>query len=192
MFVRLPVTRVLDLVVSVPAGVLVALPCLIIALAIRLESRGPALYWSTRIGRGGKPFRMPKFRSMRIDAPEVATDRLMSPDRWITGVGRLLRRTSLDELPQVWSVIRGDMSLVGPRPALHNQHRLIAARESAGVHALRPGITGWAQVNGRDEIPEDRKVALDRDYLLRAGVWLDLRILALTVLRVVRSDGVTH
>jgi O-antigen biosynthesis protein WbqP len=184
--------RGLDLLVSIPAGLIVALPSLLIALAIRMESQGPALYWSTRIGRGGKPFRMPKFRSMRIDAPELATDRLESPDRWITGVGRLLRRTSLDELPQVWSVIRGDMSLVGPRPALHNQHRLIAAREAAGVHALRPGITGWAQVNGRDEIPEDRKVALDREYLRRASIAMDARILALTVLRVVRSDGVKH
>ncbi len=184
--------RAIDLLVAVPASLVLAIPCLAIALAIRLESRGPALYWSTRIGRDGRPFRMPKFRSMRIDAPEVATDRLVSPDQWITAMGRFLRRTSLDELPQVWSVIRGDMSLVGPRPALHNQHELIAARRCAGVHALRPGITGWAQVNGRDEIPEDQKVMLDREYLLRAGTGFDLWILALTALRVARSDGVRH
>jgi O-antigen biosynthesis protein WbqP len=186
------VKRAIDLLVAVPASLVLAIPCLAIALAIRLESRGPALYWSTRIGRDGRPFRMPKFRSMRIDAPEVATDRLVGPDQWITAMGRFLRRTSLDELPQVWSVIRGDMSLVGPRPALHNQHELIAARRSAGVQSLRPGITGWAQVNGRDEIPEDQKVMLDREYLLRASTGFDLWILALTALRVVRSDGVSH
>ncbi len=184
--------RALDLVIGLFAGAIALVPCLLIAAAIRLDDRGPVVHWSRRIGRHGRPFRMPKFRSMKTDTPELATDRLESPDRWITPVGRVLRKTSLDELPQLWSVIRGDMSLVGPRPALHNQHELIAARKAAGVDALRPGITGWAQVNGRDDLTDERKLAFDREYLDRAGVGFDLRILALTVLRVARRDGVAH
>jgi O-antigen biosynthesis protein WbqP len=186
------VKRALDLVIGLFAGAIALVPCLLIAAAIRLDDRGPVVHWSRRIGRHGRPFRMPKFRSMKTDTPELATDRLESPDRWITPVGRVLRKTSLDELPQLWSVIRGDMSLVGPRPALHNQHELIAARKAAGVDALRPGITGWAQVNGRDDLTDERKLAFDREYLDRAGVGFDLRILALTVLRVARRDGVAH
>ena len=184
--------RALDLVIGLFAGAIALVPCLLIAAAIRLDDRGPVVHWSRRIGRHGRPFRMPKFRSMKTDTPELATDRLESPDRWITPVGRVLRKTSLDELPQLWSVIRGDMSLVGPRPALHNQHELIAARKAAGIDALRPGITGWAQVNGRDDLSDERKLAFDRKYLDRAGVGFDLRILALTVLRVARRDGVAH
>lgn len=184
--------RALDFLIGSFAGAVVFVPCLLIAAAIKLDDRGPVIHWSRRIGRHGRPFRMPKFRSMKTSTPELATDRLESPDRWITPVGRFLRKTSLDELPQLWSVIRGDMSLVGPRPALHNQHELIAARRSAGIDALRPGITGWAQVNGRDDLPDERKVALDREYLDRTGVGFDLRILAITVLRVARRDGVAH
>ncbi len=184
--------RALDFLIGSFAGAVVFVPCLLIAAAIKLDDRGPVIHWSRRIGRHGRPFRMPKFRSMKTSTPELATDRLESPDRWITPVGRLLRKTSLDELPQLWSVIRGDMSLVGPRPALHNQHELIAARKAAGIDALRPGITGWAQVNGRDDLSDERKLAFDREYLDRAGVGFDLRILVLTVLRVARRDGVAH
>ena len=184
--------RALDFLIGSFAGAVVFVPCLLIAAAIKLDDRGPVIHWSRRIGRHGRPFRMPKFRSMKVSTPELATDRLESPDRWITPVGRVLRKTSLDELPQLWSVIRGDMSLVGPRPALHNQHELIAARRSAGIDALRPGITGWAQVNGRDDLSDERKLAFDREYLDTAGVGFDLRILALTVLRVARRDGVAH
>lgn len=184
--------RALDFLIGSFAGAVVFVPCLLIAAAIKLDDRGPVIHWSRRIGRHGRPFRMPKFRSMKTSTPELATDRLESPDRWITPVGRFLRKTSLDELPQLWSVIRGDMSLVGPRPALHNQHELIVARRSAGIDALRPGITGWAQVNGRDDLSDERKLAFDREYLDRAGVGFDLRILALTVLRVARRDGVAH
>jgi len=186
------VKRAFDLVMGLFAGAIALVPCLLIAAAIRLDDRGPAVHWSRRVGRHGRPFRMPKFRSMKTDTPELATDRLASPDRWITPVGRVLRKTSLDELPQLWSVIRGDMSLVGPRPALHNQHELIAAREARGIDALRPGITGWAQINGRDDIPESRKVELDEEYLRRRSFWFDLQILWLTAWRVVRRDGVAH
>ena len=184
--------RALDLIIGVIAIAIVVAPCLLIAAAIRLDDRGPVLHWSCRIGRNGCPFRMPKFRSMKTNTPELATDRLESPDRWITTVGRVLRKSSLDEVPQLWSVIRGHMSLVGPRPALHNQHELIAARRAAGIDALRPGITGWAQVNGRDDLSDEKKLAFDREYLERASFGFDLRILALTVLRVARRDGVAH
>lgn len=187
-----PVKRALDLLIALELGAVLLLPSLLIAVIIRLHDRGPAIHWSRRVGRYGKPFLMPKFRSMRLNTPDLATDRLESPDRWITPIGRVLRRTSLDEIPQLWSVIRGDMSVVGPRPALHNQHELIAARKSAGVDALRPGITGWAQINGRDELTDAQKVGFDREYLLRAGVGFDLRILALTAYRVIRRDGVAH
>lgn len=184
--------RALDLLIGLFAIAIALVPCLLIAAAIRLDDRGPVVHWSRRVGRHGRSFRMPKFRSMKTNTPELPTDRLESPDRWITPVGRVLRRTSLDELPQLWSVIRGDMSLVGPRPALHNQHELIAARKASGVDALRPGITGWAQVNGRDDLSDERKLAFDREYLERAGVGFDLRILAITALRVARRDGVAH
>jgi len=186
------VKRALDLLIALESGAVLLLPSLLIAVIIRLHEPGPAIHWSRRVGRYGKPFLMPKFRSMTLNTPDLATDRLESPDRWITPIGRVLRRTSLDEIPQLWSVIRGDMSLVGPRPELHNQHELIAARKSAGVDALRPGITGWAQVNGRDDIPEWRKIELDEEYLRRRSLGFDLRILWLTLWRVIGSDGVAH
>ena len=184
--------RALDLLVGLSAGVIVIPPCLLIAAAIRLHDQGPVIHWSRRVGRHGRLFRMPKFRSMKSNTPDLATDRLESPDHWITPLGRILRKTSLDELPQLWSVIRGDMSLVGPRPALHNQHELITARRAAGIDALRPGITGWAQVNGRDDLSDQQKLAFDRAYLERAGIGFDLWILGLTILRVVRREGVAH
>ncbi|WP_426030579.1 sugar transferase [Caulobacter sp. DWP3-1-3b2] len=184
--------RLFDVAASGGALLVLAVPLLVLAGVARLTSKGPALYWSQRVGRGNALFAMPKFRTMRIDTPEVATHLLESPDRWLTPLGGLLRKTSLDELPQLWSVLVGDMSLVGPRPALFNQDDLVALRTAAGVETLRPGVTGWAQINGRDEIAITAKVALDAEYLRRQGFWFDLRILLATVLPVMTGMGVTR
>ncbi len=184
--------RSLDLVLAVMLLTLCAVPLLLIALAIRLTSRGPVLYWSQRVGRGNRLFCMPKFRSMRTDAPELATHLLADSDRWITPVGRMLRVTSLDELPQLWSILRGEMSFVGPRPALFNQHDLIQLRTLAGVQVLLPGLTGWAQINGRDELPLEAKVRLDTFYLEHRSLGRDLKILALTAVKVLRREGICH
>ena len=184
--------RLFDVAASGGALLVLAVPLLVLAGVVRLTSKGPALYWSQRVGRGNALFAMPKFRTMSIDTPEVATHLLESPDRWLTPLGGLLRKTSLDELPQLWSVLVGDMSLVGPRPALFNQDDLVALRTAAGVETLRPGVTGWAQINGRDEIAITAKVALDAEYLRRQGFWFDLRILLATVLPVMTGMGVTR
>jgi O-antigen biosynthesis protein WbqP len=184
--------RLIDVAASAAGLTVLAVPLMAIALVVRLTSPGPALYWSQRVGRDNRLFGMPKFRSMRVNTPELATHLLQKPDRWVTPIGEFLRRTSLDELPQLWSVLKGDMSLVGPRPALHSQDDLIALRTEHGVHVLRPGVTGWAQVNGRDELPIPVKVGFDRDYLERRSLLLDLRILWLTVAKVLRRDGVSH
>jgi len=184
--------RLIDIVAST-VGIVLLSPLLLVAAAlVRLSSPGPVLFRQERIGRGFRPFTILKFRTMVVDAPRLGAAITCGDDPRITTVGRFLRKTKLDELPQLLSVLRGDMSLVGPRPALHNQHELIAARRSAGIDALRPGITGWAQVNGRDDLSDERKLAFDREYLDRAGVGFDLRILVLTVLRVARRDGVAH
>ncbi len=159
---------------------------------VRLTSPGPALYWSDRVGRNNKIFRMPKFRSMRLGTPSVATHLLANPQRHLTTLGPFLRRTSLDELPQLWSILVGHMSFVGPRPALFNQADLIALRTAQGVDKLLPGLTGWAQINGRDEIPIPEKVALDAEYLRRQSLQFDIRILWMTALKVLRRDGVSH
>ncbi len=184
--------RLFDLVLAV----LVLLPLLplllLIAVWVRLDSPGPALYWSDRVGRNNKIFSMPKFRSMYIDTPAVATHLLQNPEQMITSAGRFLRRTSLDELPQLWCILRGEMSFVGPRPALYNQADLIELRTSCNVHLLAPGLTGWAQINGRDELPIPRKVELDREYLQRRSMCFDFKIIALTFMRVWRSEGVSH
>jgi len=164
----------------------------VVALAVRLSSRGPVLYWSDRVGRDNVVFRMPKFRSMKEGTPTVATHLLQDPRSCLTPVGSFLRRSSLDELPQLWSILKGDMSFVGPRPALYNQHDLIELRTHCGVHRLRPGLTGWAQVNGRDELPMTQKVALDLAYLQRQSLLFDAKIMLLTALRVVRREGVSH
>jgi len=161
-------------------------------VAIPLDSPGAALHWSRRVGRDNVAFRMPKFRTMRIGAPNVATHLLADADQWITPLGRFLRRTSLDELPQLWSVLIGDMSLVGPRPALFNQDDLVTLRTAGGVHKLRPGLTGWAQVNGRDELPIPQKVQFDIEYLERRSLAFDLRILAVTAWAAVTGRGVSH
>lgn len=184
--------RLFDLTLALMLSVLLALPIALIALAIRLTSAGPAVYWSNRVGRDNKIFRMPKFRSMRTDTPAVATHLLQNPEQYITPVGKFLRKTSLDELPQLWSILVGDMSFVGPRPALYNQDDLIALRTDRGVHTLVPGLTGWAQINGRDELPIPQKVEFDAQYLQRRSFWFDLRIMALTAWRVLRRSGVSH
>ena len=175
------------------AGLVLLSPLLLgLAVAVRLQSRGPALHWSQRVGRANRLFPMPKFRTMHTGAPDVATHLLDDPDRWVTPLGRTLRRTSLDELPQLWSVLKGDMSLVGPRPALFNQDDLVALRAAAGVDALRPGLTGWAQINGRDELPIGEKARLDREYLERRSLAFDLRILAATAASAFSGRGVKH
>jgi O-antigen biosynthesis protein WbqP len=180
-------------VAAAAAGLVVFSPVLAaLALAVRLESPGPALHWSRRVGRDNAIFRMPKFRTMRQGAPDVATHLMTEPDLWVTPLGRFLRRTSLDELPQLWSVMIGEMSLVGPRPALFNQDDLVALRTENGVHRLRPGLTGWAQVNGRDELPIPQKVALDVEYLRRRSFLFDLRILLATVRTAFGGGGVSH
>ncbi len=171
---------------------LLALPIVLVALAIRLTSPGPAVYWSDRVGRHNRIFRMPKFRSMRIDTPAVATHLLPNPAACLTPMGSFLRKSSIDELPQLWSILRGDMSFVGPRPALFNQHDLVALRTQHGVHELVPGLTGWAQINGRDELSIEDKVQLDVVYLQRRSFGFDLKIMFLTFWRVVASHGVSH
>ncbi len=174
-------------------GLVVLSPVLLgVALAVRLDSPGPALHWSRRVGRDNGIFGMPKFRTMKLGAPDVATHLLDDPDAWVTPLGRFLRRTSLDELPQLWSVLVGDMSLVGPRPALFNQDDLVALRTEAGVHTLRPGVTGWAQVNGRDELPIPDKVKLDAEYLARRSFGFDLAIIAATARAALTGRGVSH
>lgn len=184
--------RLFDLFVALVAAVFLALPIVFVALAVRLTSPGPALYWSDRVGRHNRIFRMPKFRSMRIDTPAVATHLLPDPDQWLTPIGSFIRKSSLDELPQLWSILKGDMSFVGPRPALFNQEDLIALRTENGVHELVPGLTGWAQVNGRDELPIPQKVRLDLEYLQRRSLLLDLKILWMTGSKVLTRDGVSH
>lgn len=174
------------------AGVLLLIPVISVGILVRVTSTGPMLYWSDRVGRDNKIFRMPKFRSMYIDTPAVATHLLNDPDRYLTPIGGFLRKSSLDELPQIWSIIKGDMSFVGPRPALFNQADLIELRTRAGIHRLAPGLTGWAQINGRDELPIPQKVALDIEYMEKNSLWLDLKIIFLTALKVLRRDNVSH
>jgi O-antigen biosynthesis protein WbqP len=184
--------RWFDVLLALVASVVLALPVLLVALAVRMTSSGPALYWSERVGRHNVIFRMPKFRSMRVGTPAVATHLLGNPAAHLTPIGGFLRKSSLDELPQLWNILKGDMSFVGPRPALFNQQDLIDLRTAQGVHALVPGLTGWAQVNGRDELPIPDKVQLDVVYLQRQSLWFDIRILWLTFVKVLRGDGVSH
>ncbi len=184
--------RLFDLFLGIYAAVVLAVPILIVAILVRLTSKGPALYWSDRVGKGNVLFKMPKFRSMRMGTPAVATHLLHDPKAHLTPIGSFLRKSSLDELPQLWSILRGDMSFVGPRPALFNQDDLIALRTQYGVHELVPGLTGWAQVNGRDELPIPEKVRLDVEYLQRRSLAFDLRILWLTFVKVLHRDGVSH
>ena len=184
--------RIFDVLVALGLILILAPLFLLVGLAVRLTSTGPALFSTRRVGKNSRLFTMYKFRSMKADTPQVATHLLKKPDQFLTPVGDFLRRTSLDELPQLINVLRGDMSLVGPRPALFNQEDLIALRTAGGVDALTPGITGWAQVNGRDELPIPEKVKLDEWYLKNRSAWLDLKIVGMTVFKVIRKEGVVH
>jgi len=184
--------RVVDFLLASIAVLILLLPILIVALCVRLTSPGPILYWSNRVGRRNRIFSMPKFRSMLINTPTVATHLLENPDRFLTPIGSFLRKSSLDELPQLWCILKGEMSFVGPRPALYNQHDLIELRTALGVDRLLPGLTGWAQINGRDELPIPEKVKFDVEYLERQSLDLDMRILFLTVWKVVRRKGIAH
>ena len=184
--------RALDIVLAAGALTVFALPMAVVAIAVRVTSKGPAIYWSDRVGRDNVLFRMPKFRSMRIETPAVATHLLTDTTVWLTPIGGFLRKSSLDELPQLWSILVGDMSIVGPRPALFNQDDLIAMRTEHGVHRLRPGLTGWAQVNGRDELPIPDKVRLDAEYLQNRSFSMDLRTIWMTLGRVLRARDISH
>ena len=184
--------RVFDILLGCLAGLVLVIPVLLVAVAVRLTSKGPALYWSDRVGRNNTIFKMPKFRSMLVGTPAVATHLLDKPQAHLTLMGSFLRKSSLDELPQLWSILRGEMSFVGPRPALFNQHDLIGLRTQAGVDKLLPGLTGWAQVNGRDELSIADKVALDVEYLQKKSLAFDVKIMILTVFKVLSRDNVTH
>ena len=184
--------RIIDILLSVGILIILLLPILLIAFLVRFTSKGKTLYWSDRVGKNGVLFRMPKFRSMQVDTPTVATHLMTNPNAFLSPIGVFLRRLSLDELPQLFSVLKGDMSFVGPRPALFNQDDLIALRTEKGVDKLLPGITGWAQVNGRDELSIPDKVALDVEYLNRQSFWFDIKILWMTFLKVIKRDGVSH
>lgn len=184
--------RLFDLCLALSAALILVFPFLLVWLMVRLTSKGPALYWSDRVGRCNVIFKMPKFRSMRVDTPAVATHLLNNPQQFLTPIGSFLRKSSLDELPQLLSIIKGDMSFVGPRPALFNQDDLIALRTQHGVDALVPGLTGWAQINGRDELPIPDKVNLDVAYMKRQSLWFDVKIIVLTFVKVLRRDGIQH
>jgi O-antigen biosynthesis protein WbqP len=186
------VKRVFDLLLTLIALIALAIPMLLVALAVRLTSPGPALYWSDRVGQNNQLFKMPKFRSMRTDTPALATHLLEKPESWLTPIGSFIRKTSLDELPQLWCILKGDMSIVGPRPALFNQHDLIALRTEQGVHQLVPGLTGWAQINGRDELSLNDKVRFDAEYLRMRSLGLDICIIARTLVQAMDSKGVAH
>ena len=184
--------RCVDFLLALALLALFAVPWLCIALAVKMTSPGPSLYWSDRVGRDNRIFRMPKFRTMRVGTPALPTHLLAAPASHLTPIGTLLRKSSLDEIPQLWTILKGDMSFVGPRPALFNQSDLIELRTARGVSQLLPGLTGWAQINGRDELPIPEKVRLDAEYLQRRSLWFDLRILWRTAFKVVAQDGVAH
>lgn len=184
--------RIFDFLLAIIASFMLLLPIVLVAIAVKLTSKGSALYWSDRVGRNNVIFKMPKFRSMKIDTPAVATHLLNDPKSVLTPIGDFIRKSSLDELPQLWCILKGDMSFVGPRPALFNQDDLVALRTENGVHKLVPGLTGWAQVNGRDELPIPQKVELDAEYLQFKSFWFDIKVLWLTFIKVLRRDGVSH
>jgi len=187
--------RILDILLTFIAALLLSPLIVATYFLVKLTSKGPALFWSQRVGRNNQLFNMPKFRSMKIGTPQIAThlmNQQSNPNSFLTPVGSFIRKTSLDELPQLWSVLKGDMSIVGPRPALFNQEDLITLRTEKGVHKIKPGITGWAQVNGRDEIPIPQKVELDAYYLAHQSMWTDITIILLTAIKVLRRDNITH
>jgi O-antigen biosynthesis protein WbqP len=184
--------RWFDLILALLAASLLLIPAALVSLAVRFSSKGSILYWSNRVGRHNVIFKMPKFRSMQTGTPAVATHLLSNPDAYLTPIGSFLRKSSLDELPQLWSILKGDMSFVGPRPALFNQTDLITLRTECGVHELVPGLTGWAQINGRDNLPIPEKVQLDAEYLRKKSFGFDLKIIVLTAIKVIRHDSVSH
>ena len=184
--------KIVDLMLSLVSILFLLLPMIMVAVLVKQTSKGPILYWSDRVGKNNIIFKMPKFRSMKMDTPAVATHLLADPKNVLTPMGCFLRKSSLDELPQLWCILKGDMSFVGPRPALFNQRDLIALRTGKGVHELMPGLTGWAQINGRDELPILQKVALDVEYLHNQSLWLDIKIIWLTFIKVIKKDGVAH
>ena len=184
--------RIFDILLALFFLIILVIPMLIIALAIKYSSTGPVIFWSDRVGRYNKIFGMPKFRTMKVDTPNVATHLLKSPDHYRTPVSRFLRKSSLDELPQLLSIMSGKMSFVGPRPALFNQDDLVGLRTQYGIEVLVPGLTGWAQINGRDDLPIPKKVEYDREYLIEQSFWLDMKILWLTFAKVILNDGVSH
>jgi O-antigen biosynthesis protein WbqP len=184
--------RVLDFLLGLVASAIFIIPFLVLVVLVKLTSKGPVLYWSDRVGRGNRIFSMPKLRTMRTDTPVVATHLLANPRQFLTPIGGFLRKSSLDEIPQLWCILKGDMSIVGPRPALFNQHNLIEMRTAKGVHEIRPGLTGWAQINGRDELPLADKVRFDVDYMRQQSLRFDTKVILLTVLKVLRRDGITH
>ena len=186
------IKRIIDLIILFVSFLLFFVPMLIIAITIRLTSKGPALYWSDRVGKNNRIFRMPKFRTMMIKTPEVATHLMTNPDQFLSPIGGFLRQTSLDELPQLLSILKGDMSFVGPRPALYNQKDLITFRSEHGLQKLLPGLTGWAQVNGRDNLSIPEKIELEVEYMSKKSFWFDLKILWLTFLKVINRKGVSH
>jgi O-antigen biosynthesis protein WbqP len=184
--------RAIDLFLGLTAMLIFAVPFCILAVLVKCTSKGPVLYWSDRVGKDNKLFPMPKLRTMQVDTPVVATHLLTNPDQFLSPIGGFLRKSSLDEIPQLWSIVCGDMSVVGPRPALFNQDNLIEMRTKVGVHTVRPGLTGWAQVNGRDELPLVEKVKLDVVYMARQSLLFDMKVIFLTFLKVIRRDGITH
>jgi O-antigen biosynthesis protein WbqP len=184
--------RLLDITVAFLSLLALSIPMLVISAAVKLTSKGSVLYWSDRIGKNNVIIKMPKFRTMIVDAPAIGTHLMKDPDRYITPIGKFLRKSSLDELPQLWCVLTGDMSIVGPRPALFNQDDLISLRTQKGIHGLTPGLTGWAQINGRDELPIDTKVQYDEYYMLNRSLLFNIKIIMLTLWRVVRREGVRH
>ena len=186
------IKRCFDLGAALLALLLLGIPMLIVALLVRLTSPGPVLYWSDRVGRNNTLFKMPKFRTMRVDTPPLATHLLTSPAHWLTPIGKFLRKASIDELPQLWSILAGNMSIVGPRPALFNQNDLVALRTAQGIHQLTPGLTGWAQIHGRDELPIPVKVDYDLYYLQHRSFLLDMKIILLTLVKVAKCEGVDH
>ena len=184
--------RIFDILLSVGILIVLAIPMLLIAVLVRLTSKGPAIYWSKRVGMNGVIFEMPKFRSMQMDTPTVATHLMKKPDDFLSPIGAFLRRSSLDELPQLFSILKGNMSFIGPRPALFNQQELILLRKKNGIDGEKPGITGWAQVNGRDELSIADKVGFDVEYVNNQSLLFDLKILWMTFVKVIKRAGVTH
>ncbi|WP_010301364.1 sugar transferase [Candidatus Odyssella thessalonicensis] len=184
--------RLLDIAIAIICLIIFAIPILLIAVAVKVTSKGPILHWSERIGRYGLPFYMPKFRSMWVDTPQVATSLLINPYQFLTPIGSFLRKSSMDELPQLWSILKGDISFVGPRPALYNEHEWLEMRRLKGIDQIRPGLTGWAQVNGRDSLSVAEKIKFEEEYLKRQSLSFDLYILWLTVIKVIAREGISH